>query len=116
MSNDELVENIKEWLISDEKIKNLQKQIRLIKKNKKNLENNLMHIMKDNNLEQIDTNNYKIIYSKKVIKKSITKKYLKNILAQYFNNNIEKATEVENYIQNNREEIIKENIKKEIKK
>ena len=78
MSNDELVENIKEWLISDEKIKNLQKQIRLIKKNKKNLENNLMHIMKDNNLEQIDTNNYKIIYSKKIVKKSITKKYLKN--------------------------------------
>jgi len=116
MSNDELVENIKEWLISDEKIKNLQKQIRLIKKNKKNLENNLMHIMKDNNLEQIDTNNYKIIYSKKIVKKSITKKYLKNILAQYFNNNIEKATEVENYIQNNREEVIKENIKKEIKK
>ena len=116
MSNDELVENIKEWLISDQKIKNLQKQIRLIKKNKKNLENNLMHIMKDNNLEQIDTNNYKIIYSKKIVKKSITKKYLKNILAQYFNNNIEKATEVENYIQNNREEVIKENIKKEIKK
>jgi len=116
MSNDELVENIKEWLISDEKIKSLQKQIRLIKKNKKNLENNLMHIMKDNNLEQIDTNNYKIIYSKKIVKKSITKKYLKNILAQYFNNNIEKATEVENYIQNNREEVIKENIKKEIKK
>lgn len=116
MSNDELVENIKEWLISDEKIKNLQKQIRLIKKNKKNLENNLMHIMKDNNLEQIDTNNYKIIYSKKIVKKSITKKYLKNILARYFNNNIEKATEVENYIQNNREEVIKENIKKEIKK
>jgi len=116
MSNDELVENIKEWLISDEKIKNLQKQIRLIKKNKKNLENNLMHIMKDNNLEQIDTNNYKIIYSKKIVKKSITKKYLKNILSQYFNNNIEKATEVENYIQNNREEVIKENIKKEIKK
>ena len=116
MSNDELVENIKEWLISDEKIKNLQKQIRLIKKNKKNLENNLMHIMKDNNLEQINTNNYKIIYSKKIVKKSITKKYLKNILARYFNNNIEKATEVENYIQNNREEVIKENIKKEIKK
>ncbi len=47
-----------------------------------------MLIMKDNNLEQIDTNNYKIIYSKKIVKKSITKKYLKNILAQYFNNNV----------------------------
>lgn len=116
MGDNELIENIKEWLISDEKIKDLQKQIRTIKKNKKILESNLLHIMKNNNVEEIDTNNYKIIYSKKTVKKSITKKYLKNILVQFFKNNIEKAEEIENYIQNNREEVIKENIKKEIKK
>ena len=116
MSNDELIDNIKNWIISDEKIKNLQKQIRDIKKNKKNLEKNLMTIMKNNSVDEIDTNNYKIIYSQKKVKKSITKKYLKNILAKYFENNLSKAEEVENYIQNNREEIIKENIKKKLKK
>ena len=116
MQNYLLINNIKEWIISDEKIKNLQKQIRLIKKEKKNLEKELMISMKNGGFEEIDTNNYKIIYTKKIVKKSITKKYLKNILSQYFKNNIEKATEVENYIQNNREEVIKENIKKEIKK
>lgn len=114
--NNELIENIKQWILSDEKIKAYQKEVRLIKKNKKVLELRLMEIMKDGNIEEIDTNNYKIIYSKKLVKKSITKKYLKNILAQYFKNNIEKAEEVENFIQNNREEVIKENIKKEIKK
>ena len=101
--NNELIENIKQWILSDEKIKAYQKEVRLIKKNKKVLELRLMEIMKDGNIEEIDTNNYKIIYSKKLVKKSITKKYLKNIL-------------VENFIQNNREEVIKENIKKEIKK
>ena len=116
MQNNELVQNIKSWLLSDEKIKSLQKEIRIIKKNKKVLEANLMNIMKNNGVDEIDTNNYKIIYSKKTVKKSITKKYLKNILAQYFKNNINKAEEIENYIQNNREEVIKENIKKEIKK
>ena len=44
-------------------------------------------------------------FPKKTVKKSITKKYLKNILAQYFKNNTEKAEEVENYIQNNRYEM-----------
>ena len=114
--NNELIENIKQWILSDEKIKSYQREVRLIKKNKKALELRLMEIMKDGGIEEIDTNNYKIIYSKKLVKKSITKKYLKNILAQYFKNNIEKAEEVENFIQNNREEVIKENIKKEIKK
>ena len=52
MGDNELIENIKEWLISDEKIKDLQKQIRTIKKNKKILESNLLHIMKNNNVEE----------------------------------------------------------------
>ena len=116
MQKDQLVENIKNWIISNEKIKDLQKEVRLLKKNKKIVEKNLMYLMKEGGVEEIDTNNFKIIYSKKIVKKSITKKYLKAILAKYFNNNIEKAEEVENYIQNNREEVIRENIKKEKKK
>ena len=116
MQNDELIENIKNWIISDDKIKQLQKETRLLKKNKKIIEKNLKYLMKNGGFKEIDTNNFKIIYSKKIVKKSITKKYLKNILAKYFSNNIEKAEEVENYIQNNREEVIRENIKKEIKK
>mgnify|MGYP001276625486 CR=1 FL=1 len=98
------------------KLKIYKNKLEILKKNKKNLEKNLMTIMKNNSVDEIDTNNYKIIYSQKKVKKSITKKYLKNILAKYFENNLSKAEEVENYIQNNREEIIKENIKKKLKK
>ena len=54
-----------------------------------------------------------MLYEKNV-KKPITKKVLLNILAKYFEGDIEKAEEANEFILNNREEITKESITRKL--
>ena len=56
------------------------------------------------------------IYTKQKIKKSLSKKYLMKCLTQYFKEDSQQAKQVSNFILNNREEKIKENIRRKVKK
>jgi hypothetical protein len=49
-----------------------------------------------------------ILYTKKNVKKPITKKILLEILGKYYNGDYMKATEVNDFIMNNRVEVVKE--------
>ena len=65
-------------------------------------------IIKD--LDCIDVNNGKILYTTTEVKKGINKKYLSDILNKYFNDN-HRAEEICQFILENRESQVKENIK-----
>ena len=111
-----LIGEIRKWIGYDEEIKMLQKKIRQIRQEKKETTNTLVNIMRSNEIEEINISDGKLIYTQQKIKKSISKKYLTSILAQYFKNDAKSAKEVETFILNNREEVIKENIRRKIKK
>ena len=51
---------------------------------------------------------------KKNIKKPITKKNLFGILSNYYQGDVEKATQMNDYILDNREEVVKESIVRKI--
>jgi len=51
-----------------------------------------------------------IHYKKNRIKKPITKKMLQDVLLKYYNNDLAKATDINDYILENREEIVKETL------
>ena len=71
--------------------------------------------MRDNEIDCIDIKDGQLCYTKKNVKKPITKKVLLNILAKYFEGDIEKAEEIFNeFILNNREEITKESITRKL--
>ena len=74
--------------------------------------------MRENEIDcfDLDSNGGKLIYKKKKIKKSLSKKHLMNCLMQYFKDDSNQAKNVSNYILNNREEKIKENIRRKVKK
>ena len=72
--------------------------------------------MRNNDIGEINISDGKLIYTQQKIKKSISKKYLTSILAQYFQHDSEKAKEVGAFILNNREETLRENIRRKIKK
>jgi len=115
-TKDQLIKSIKEWVRIDKEIRTLSKEIATRKKEKKNISISLMDIMKKNDIDCFDINNGQILYTKKNVKKPITKKVLMDILSKYYKGDLAKATQLNNYIIDNREETVKENIEFKLKK
>jgi hypothetical protein len=67
--------------------------------------------MKENSIDEFDTKGGKIVYSQTKMKKPITKKNLIGILSKYYEGNIAQALEINKFIMDNREEVVKEKIK-----
>jgi hypothetical protein len=108
---EQLIKNIKDWVRIDNEIRTLQKELASRKTEKKNISNSLIEVMKKNEIDCFDTkSDGQIVYSKKNVKKPITKKILLNILSKYYQGNSIKAEEVNNYILENREVTVKETI------
>ena len=73
-----------------------------------------MTIMKDHEIDCVDIKDGQICYNKKNVKKPITKKYLLQILSKYFDGDIDRAEDANDFILENREEIVKESITRKI--
>jgi hypothetical protein len=111
-----IIKTIKEWVKIDNELRALKKEETARKTAKKNISTQLMEIMKNKNIDCFDINDGQICYVKKNIKKPITKKNLMNILSNYYKGDLSKATEVNNFIIDNREEVVKETIERKIDK
>ena len=92
------------------------KEETLRKNEKKEVSVKLMEIMKNNEIDVFDIKDGQICYSKKSIKKPITKKTLMDTLTKYFKGDLLKAGDINNYIIENREEIVKETIVRKLNK
>lgn len=113
-TKEELIKTIREWVKIDNEIRTLQKEQLNRKNDKKKLSSLLIDIMKKNEIDCFDINDGQIIYNKKNVKKPITKKVLLEILQKYYKEDLLKANDVNNFILNNREESIKEEIVRKI--
>jgi hypothetical protein len=74
----------------------------------------LIETVKKNEIDCFDIKDGQICYTKKNIKKPITKKVLMDILSNFYNGDISKASQLNNYIIDNREEVVKETIERKI--
>ena len=110
-----LIQKIKKWLEYESKISNLQKEIKELKKNRIVVSDELKSIMKNKDLDCIDVNNGKILYTTTKVKKGINKKYLSDVLNKYFDDD-NRAEEICKFILENREEQVKETIKMKMEK
>ena len=115
-TKDELILNIKEWIQIDSEINKLQNEIRERKLKKKQLSEDLMMVMKKNKIDCFDINGESLIYKQNKVKKTINSKSLCSILQTYFISTPNKAEEITKFILDNREEEIKESIKRKIDK
>lgn len=116
-TKEQLVSYVKEWVAIDEEMKQLQKIMREKRQKKKELNDVLIGVMKQNEIECFDTKNGKLLYSVNKTKKSITKKMLFETLQKYYQNDEDKANEIAAFILESRDETVKEIIKrKEINK
>lgn len=115
-TKDTLIKTIREWVKVDNEIRTLKKEQKIRDAEKKKLSSSLIDIMKKNEIDCFDINDGKIQYSQQTVKKPITKQILLNILSKYYQGDDTKAGEVQQYILENREEVIKENIVRKINK
>jgi ABC-type microcin C transport system duplicated ATPase subunit YejF len=90
------------------------KQAKQRKDKLKKVSENLISTMKENEIDEFNVKDGKIMYSKTSVKKPITKKNLMSILSKYYKGDISQAVEVNNFILENREEVVKETIKRSI--
>lgn len=112
-NKEEIVNLIKSWIKRDDDIKLLQSKIKEIKNEKKKITENLLEIMKNNDIDCFDIENQKIIFCTKKSKESLNKKYLLSCLEKYFENDSTiDSNEVTNFILDNRNIKISENIRR----
>ena len=107
---DQTIQLVKDWVKLDNETKALQKEVAARKKEKMQLSKQLIEIMKHTNTECFELKNGVLLYTSKNVKKPITKKVLLEILSKYYNGDYMKATEVKDFILNNREETVHESI------
>ena len=86
-TKEKLAQNVKNWLQLDKEIQVLQKELKDRKKKKNDYTNALVTIMKTNEIECVDINDGKIIYTQNNVKKPINKQHLLDSLTKYFENN-----------------------------
>lgn len=111
MDNNELIAKIKDWVRLDNEITHLKNEENKRKKIQKAVSEELMRLMSEKQIDEFDLKEGKIKYTRRSVKKPITKTLLLNILSKYYQGDDEKAVELNNYIMDNREEKVVESIK-----
>jgi hypothetical protein len=109
-TKDQLIQNIKDWVKIDNEIKLLNLELSKRKTEKKKISDLLIHTMKSNEIDVFDINNGKIVYSQRTVRKPITKKNLLDILSKYYEGDMNEAEQVNNFILENREVVVKDNL------
>ena len=113
-TKEQLVNTIRKWIKIDNEIRALQKESNKRRTDKKKISNDLIDVMKKNEIDCFDINDGQLLYSKKNVRKPITQKVLLDILSNYYQGDTLKASEVNNFIMENRESTTRETIVRKI--
>ena len=102
MDKQQLKTHIKEWVKLDDEITQYKHQIRDLNLKKKKLSEQLLSVMKEQEIDAFDLNNEgKLIRQVRKTKSPLTKKYIMTSLVNYFKDD-EKAKDASNYILDSR--------------
>ena len=115
-AKEQLVNNIKEWIKIDNEINKMKSEIKERNNKKKSLTENLVNVMKTNSIDCFDINGGALIYKKNKVKKPLSGKTLLTALQNYYKTEPQLAEEITKHVMSNREEQVKETIKRKIDK
>jgi len=115
-TKEQLVNNIKEWIKIDNEIAQFKQDIKERTNKKKLLTENLVTVMKTNKIDCFDINGGSLVYKTNKVKKPINGKSLLLALQNYYKTDPNVADEIVKHVMDNREEQIKETIKRKVEK
>ncbi len=93
--------DVKVWLFLDDEIKTLQKAINDRKKRKNELTPKVLEFMGKYEIDDLNTNEGKIQYTKSLVTKPMNKEYMKSRLSEFLKS-VEKAEKATKYLFENR--------------
>ena len=111
MTTEQIKETIQSWFKYGNEIKEISKIIKEKRQKQKELTEKLKGVMRNNNIDCINTNNGRIYYSSKETKKALSKKEWISLINNYYKEDTKHADELLSYLENNRQTITKESIK-----
>ena len=111
----QLVQFIKSWIEVDNDMRNLQKEMKTLRDNKKTLTDALVNVMKSNEIDVFDINDGKLVYAKTKVKAQINKTSLFAALMQHYQDE-DAAKKLSEFILDSRQEKVKESIRRKIQK
>jgi uncharacterized protein (UPF0335 family) len=115
-TKEQLVQQIKGWLANDNELRELQNRIKELKEKRKNYADNLVEIMRKNEIDCFDVNDVKLIYTKTKVKAPLNKNTLVTALMKYFKDDDDQAKELSSFLLESREEKVKESIRRKVQK
>lgn len=113
-SKEKLIKSIQEWVKLDNEMRKLKKEVSSRKEEQDKITKVLINVMKSNEIDEFNINNGKLTYSNRTVKKPITKKNLLEILSKFYKGNTDQATEVNQFILDNREDVVVEKLVRKI--
>lgn len=102
-TKDELVEHIRKWIQIDNEIRQLQALVRERREMKKQITQDLVDVMRDNEIEKFNLRDGKLVYKQTKRSTPLNEKHLVNCLMDIFKDEPNKAQEVTEMIMNRRE-------------
>ena len=106
----ELVDIVKKWVIIDNQLNQLNKTAKQLKNEKKKINIEMMEIMKQNDIDIFDLKDGQIQYKKETKRVALSQKRLLTILSKHPQLGEEQAMALNEYVYENREEVVKESI------
>ena len=107
----QLKQVVKEYLDIDNEIATLQKALKERKNKKEKLSKLILGTMKNQDIQQMNINNEKLVYQVTQYKTPLTKPYLNNVLSEFFKSE-DKAQNVVDHILVNRTRVEKIKLKR----
>ena len=95
-------QTVKKWLDLDNEIRTLDNALKERKKNRKEIQQQIMNFMGEYNIKNMNTDDGKLTYNESKTKKPLNINYIKSSLTNYFNNS-EDGEKVTEYLLNKRE-------------
>ena len=114
-TKEDLVISIKEWIKINAEINELKNKTKVKNQEKKMINEKLLGTMKQNSIDCFDITGGSLVFKKNKVKKPISSKLLLDVLKKYCKND-NNATEITQFILDNREVSIKETISYKIDK
>ena len=108
----ELINTVKDWLSLDNEIKQLQKEVNVRKKKKKDMTESLVDMMKSREIDVMSLSKEQLIRTEKKVKAPLSKKHLLTCLLDYFKEDKETIENLGSFIMESRPVKIKENIRR----
>lgn len=113
-SKEKLIKTIQDWVKLDNEMRALKKEVNSRKTEQDKITKVLINTMKSNEIDEFNINNGKLSYINRTVKKPITKKNLLEILSKFYKGNTDQATEINQFILDNREDVVVEKLVRKI--